>query len=124
MNGGELYGARILSPTTVRHMRSNHLPDNKDMAAMGQPVWSETSYDGIGFGLGFAVVLDPVKASIVASPGEHHWGGAASTFFWLDPSEDLYTVFLTQLIPSSTYPIRRELRARVYQSLVDSNVKN
>ncbi len=124
MNGGELDGARILSPTTVRHMRSNHLPDNKDMAAMGQPVWSETSYDGIGFGLGFAVVLDPVKASIVASPGEHHWGGAASTFFWLDPSEDLYTIFLTQLIPSSTYPIRRELRARVYQSLVDSNVKN
>ena len=100
-------------------MRLNQLPDGRDMAAMGQPVWSETSYDGIGFGLGFAVVLDPVKASIITSPGEHHWGGAASTFFWIDPTEDLFVVFFTQLMPSSTYPIRRELRTRVYQSLVD-----
>jgi CubicO group peptidase (beta-lactamase class C family) len=119
LNGGELDGARVLGRKTVEHMRLNHLPGNSDMAGMGQPVWSETSYDGIGFGLGFAVVLDPAKASIVTSPGEHHWGGAASTFFWLDPVEDLYVVFLTQLIPSSTYPIRRELRARVYQALVD-----
>ena len=120
MNGGELDGVRILSPTTVRHMRTNHLPVNKDMAAMGQPVWSETNYDGIGFGLGFAIVLDPVKASIVASPGEHHWGGAASTFFLLDQVEDLYVIFLTQLIPSSTYPIRRELRVMVYQAMTES----
>ena len=118
MNGGELNGQRLLGRKTVEHMRLNHLPDNRDMAAMGQPVWSETSYDGIGFGLGFAVVLDPAKASIVASVGEHHWGGAASTFFWLDPLEDLFVVFFTQLIPSSTYPIRRELRTRIYQTLV------
>ena len=119
MNGGELNGQRLLGRKTVEHMRLNHLPDNRDMAAMGQPVWSETSYDGIGFGLGFAVVLDPAKASIVASVGEHHWGGAASTFFWLDPLEDLFVVFFTQLIPSSTYPIRRELRTRIYQTLVE-----
>ena len=119
MNGGELKGQRLLGRKTVEHMRLNHLPENRDMAAMGQPVWSETSYDGIGFGLGFAVVLDPAKASIVASVGEHHWGGAASTFFWLDPVEDLFVVFFTQLIPSSTYPIRRELRTRVYQTLVE-----
>ncbi|MEM9621775.1 MAG: serine hydrolase domain-containing protein [Pseudomonadota bacterium] len=119
LNGGELDGQRLLGRKTVAYMRRNHLPDNADMAAMGQPVWSETSYDGIGFGLGFAVVLDPVKAHIVTSAGEYHWGGAASTFFWLDPEEDLFVVFLTQLIPSSTYPIRRELRTRVYQTLVD-----
>lgn len=119
INLGELEGERLLSPTTLRYMRTNQLPNNADMAAMGQPVWSETSYDGIGFGLGFAVVLDPVKASIITSPGEHHWGGAASTFFWLDPTEDLFVVFFTQLMPSSTYPIRRELRTRVYQSLID-----
>jgi len=119
LNGGELEGARVLGRKTVEHMRLNHLPNNNDMAAMGQPVWSETSYDGIGFGLGFAVVLDPAKASIITSPGEHHWGGAASTFFWLDPAEELFVVFLTQLIPSSTYPIRRELRSRIYQALVD-----
>jgi len=119
LNEGELGGARLLSPTTIRFMRRNQLPDNRDMAAMGQPVWSETSYDGIGFGLGWAVVLDPVKAHLVTSVGEHHWGGAASTFFWLDAEEDLYVIFFTQLMPSSTYPIRRELRTRVYQALID-----
>ncbi len=120
LNGGQLDGVRILSPTTVRYMRTNQLPEGRDMAGMGQPVWSETSYEGIGFGLGFAVVIDPVKAHIIASPGEHHWGGAASTFFWLDPVEDLAVVFLTQLMPSSTYPIRRELRVAVYQALAES----
>ena len=119
LNRGELDGERVLGRKTVEYMRLNHLPDNKDMAAMGQPVWSETSYDGIGFGLGWAVVIDPVKAHIITSVGEHHWGGAASTFFWLDPVEDLFAVFFTQLMPSSTYPIRRELRTRVYQSLID-----
>jgi CubicO group peptidase (beta-lactamase class C family) len=119
LNDGELDGARLLGRKTVEYMRLNHLPDDRDMAAMGQPVLSETSYDGIGFGLGFAVVIDPVKAQIVTSAGEHHWGGAASTFFWLDPEEDLFVVFYTQLIPSSTYPIRRELRTRVYQAIVD-----
>ncbi|NKB98603.1 MAG: serine hydrolase [Pseudomonadales bacterium] len=119
LNGGELDGTRLLGCKTVEYMRLNHLPDNQDMAAMGQPVWSETSYDGIGFGLGFAVVIDPVEAHIITSPGEHHWGGAASTFFWIDPEEDLFVVFFTQLIPSSTYPIRRELRTAVYQAIVD-----
>ena len=119
LNGGELDGQRLLGRKTVAFMRQNHLPENRDMAAMGQPIWSETSYDGIGFGLGFAVVIDPVKAQVMTSVGEHHWGGAASTFFWLDPEEDLYVVMLTQLMPSSTYPIRRELRTRVYQALID-----
>jgi len=118
LNNGQWGGQQLLSPTTVAFMRKNQLPDNKDMAAMGQPVWSETNYDGIGFGLGFAVVLDPVKAHTITSVGEHHWGGAASTFFWLDPEEDLLVVFLTQLMPSSTYPIRRELRTAVYQAII------
>lgn len=119
LNRGALDGVRLLGRKTVEYMRMNQLPDGRDMAAMGQPVWSETTYEGIGFGLGFAVVLDPVKAHIITSPGEHHWGGAASTFFWIDPVEDLYVVFLTQLMPSSTYPIRRELRTAVYQALID-----
>jgi CubicO group peptidase (beta-lactamase class C family) len=119
MNRGELDGSRLLSRKTVEFMRLNQLPNNGDMASMGQPVWSETSYEGIGFGIGWAVVLDPVKAHIIASVGEHHWGGAASTFFWLDPEEELFVIFLTQLIPSSTYPIRRELRSRIYQTLVN-----
>jgi CubicO group peptidase (beta-lactamase class C family) len=119
LNGGELNGHRLLSPKTVQFMTLNHLPDGKDMSAMGQPVWSETSYDGIGFGLGFAVVLDPAQAQVLTSPGEAHWGGAASTFFWIDQEEALYTVLFTQLMPSSTWPLRRELRTLVYQSLLD-----
>lgn len=118
LNDGELDGVRLLGRKTVEHMRQNQLPDNRDMAAMGQSVWSETSYQGIGFGLGFAVVLDPVKAGMITSPGEHHWGGAASTFFWIDPVEKLYVILLTQLYPSSSYPLRAELRTAVYQALV------
>ena len=119
LSRGALNDVRLLSPKTVQYMRTNQLPGNRDMAAMGQPVWSETSYEGIGFGLGFAVVLDPVAANLITSPGEHHWGGAASTFFWIDPVEDLVVVFFTQLMPSSMYPLRRELRVRVYQSIVE-----
>ena len=119
LNGGAAGQVRLLGRKTVDYMRTNQLPGNRDMAAMGQPVWSETSYDGIGFGLGFAVVVDPVKAAIVTSRGEHHWGGAASTFFWVDPVEDLYVVFLTQLMPSSSYPLRRYLRVLAQQAIVD-----
>ena len=120
LNRGQLDGKRLLGRKTVDYMRLNHLPENRDMAAMGrQAVWSETTYEGIGFGLGWAVVIDPVKAQMMTSVGEHHWGGAASTFFFIDPDEDLYVIYLSQLMPSSSYPIRRELRSLVYQTLVD-----
>jgi len=116
---GALDGQRILGRRTVELMTMNHLPDNADMAAMGTPVHSETSYEGIGFGLGFSVVLDPARAKAACSPGEYAWGGAASAAFWVDPVEDIVVVFLTQVMPSSSYPIRRELRALVYQALID-----
>ncbi len=114
---GELDGVRVLGRKTVEYMSSNHLPGNCDLAAMGQPVFSETSYEGIGFGLGFSVVVDPAAASVLDSPGEYAWGGAASTYFWVDPLEEVVVVFMTQLLPSSTYPIRRELKTLVYQAL-------
>ena len=117
LNKGELDGQRLLGRKTVEYMASNHLPGNCDLAAMGQPVFSETPYDGIGFGLGFSVVLDPCAANVLDSPGEFAWGGAASTYFWIDPAEEVVAVFLTQLLPSSTYPIRRELKTLVYQAL-------
>jgi CubicO group peptidase (beta-lactamase class C family) len=117
--GGELDGHRILGRRTVELMMMNHLPGNADMAAMGTPVHSETSYEGIGFGLGFSVVLDVATAKAACSVGEAAWGGAASTAFWIDPAEDLVAVFMTQLMPSSTWPLRRELRSLVYQALVD-----
>ena len=116
---GEANGVRLLGRKTVEYMTLNHLPGNKDLAAMGQPIFSETPYDGIGFGLGFSVILDPATANVLDSPGEYAWGGAASTYFWIDPVEELIVIFMTQLLPSSSYPIRRQLKALVYQALVD-----
>ena len=118
-NKGELNGERILGRKTVEFMTINHLPGNTDLAGIGQKVFSEMPFDGIGFGLGFSVVLDPAKSSIIGSPGEYAWGGAASTAFWIDPVEDMSVLFLTQLMPSSSYPIRRDLRVLSYQALVD-----
>lgn len=114
---GSLDGTRLLGRKTVELMTMNHL--DGDMAAMGQPRFAESTYHGIGFGLGFSVLLDPAKSQIVGSPGEYGWGGMASTGFWIDPVEDLAVVLMTQLMPSSLYPLRRELRVLVYQALVD-----
>jgi len=117
LNKGELGGTRLLGRKTIELMTSNHL--RGDMADMGTPRFSETTFEGIGFGLGFSVMIDPAKAQILGSPGEYSWGGAASTAFWIDPAEEMFVVFLTQLMPSSTYPFRRELRVLTYQALVD-----
>ena len=114
---GELDGVRLLGRKTIEYMTTNHLPG--DLADMGQPTFNETTYEGIGFGLGFSVMLDPAKARLMGTPGEYAWGGYAGTAFWIDPLEDMTVIFLTQLIPSSAYPIRRELRVLTYQALVD-----
>jgi len=119
-NGGELDGARILSPMTLRLMTSNHLPGGADLTQMSRSLFSESTYAGIGFGLGFAVVFDPPKTLIPGSKGEFYWGGAASTAFWVDPVEHISVVFMTQLMPSSAWPIRRELRTLVYSALTES----
>jgi len=119
LNGGEFGGVRLLSPRTVRYMTRNHLPGNADLATFGRPLFAETRFDGVGFGLGFGVVLDPVAHKTPTSAGEYHWGGMASTAFWGDPVEKLTVVFMTQLMPSSTYPLRSQLRQLVYQSIVD-----
>jgi CubicO group peptidase (beta-lactamase class C family) len=116
LNKGELSGNRLLGRKTVELMMSNHLKG--DMAAMGQARFSESNYNGIGFGLGFSVMLNPAQAEIVGTPGEVAWGGAASTAFWIDPGEDMAVLMATQLTPSSSYPIRRELRVLSYSALV------
>ena len=117
LGGGALDGIRLLGRKTVALMMSNHL--GGDMASMGQARFSESSYEGIGFGLGFSVMLDPARAQIVGTPGESAWGGAASTGFWIDPAEDMAVVFFTQLTPSSTYPVRKQLRVLTYSAVVD-----
>jgi CubicO group peptidase (beta-lactamase class C family) len=117
--GGELDGVRLLSPRTVAYMASNHLPGGRDLNQMGQEGFAESAMEGMGFGLGFSVNLSPQANAAIGSVGDYGWGGAASTSFRIDPAEELSFVFLTQLLPSSTYPIRRELAATIYQALVD-----
>jgi CubicO group peptidase (beta-lactamase class C family) len=120
LNEGELDGARILAPKTVRLMATNHLPGDADLTTLSRSMFSESTYAGVGFGLGFAVVFDPPKTLVPCSKGEFYWGGAASTAFWVDPVEKVTAVFMTQLLPSSTYPIRRELRTLVYSALMET----
>ncbi len=118
LNQGELNGTRIIGRKTLAMMASNHLPDHKDLTEMSQSAFSETTYQGVGFGLGFSVILDPVKTQSLTDIGEYGWGGAASTVFWVNPKEEMVVIFLTQLLPSSTYQVRRELRSLVYSSLM------
>jgi len=115
--GGELDGNRLLSPRTVAFMASNHLEG--DIAAIDRSSFGESATVGVGFGLGVSVMLDPAATQMLASPGEFGWGGMASTAFWVDPALDLCVVFMSQLIPSSTYPLRRELHALVQQAILD-----
>jgi len=118
LNQGELDSTRIIGRKTLAMMASNHLPDNRDLTEMSQSAFSETTYQGVGFGLGFSVILDPVKTQSLTDEGEYGWGGAASTVFWVNPKEEMVVIFLTQLLPSSTYQVRRELRSLVYSSLM------
>jgi CubicO group peptidase (beta-lactamase class C family) len=122
LNGGELGGVRLLGPKTLKLMTSNHLPGGRDLPAMSRSLFSEATYNGIGFGLGFAVTMDPAQTLIAGSPGEFNWGGLATTSFFIDPAEELITIFMTQVMPSSAYPIRRELRTMVYAAITDSNL--
>jgi CubicO group peptidase (beta-lactamase class C family) len=116
--GGELDGARILGPRTLQMMHANHLPGGRDLTQLAIGAFSETSNEGIGFGLGFASTIDPVAAGS-PSRGDYYWGGAASTIFWVDPSADLVVIFLTQLLPSSTFNFRGQLKSLIYSALAD-----
>jgi len=119
-NKGELDGIRLLGRKTVELMTVNHLPDGQDLTALAQAgMFTETAYAGVGFGLGFSVMRSPARAQISGTTGEYAWGGAASTAFWIDPVEDLIVIFMTQLMPSSSYPLRRELRTLAYSALID-----
>ena len=116
LNGGELDGVRLVSPKTLELMSHNHLPGGKDLPDLAVSLFSEVTYAGVGFGLGFAVSVSPARGLLPGSPGDISWGGLASTYFWVDPREQLIVIFMTQLTPSATYPIRRELRTLVYSA--------
>lgn len=110
MRGGELDGARILQPKTVALMHENQLPHGRDLASLSTSMFSEADYAGVGFGLGFATDL---------RTQEYFWGGVFSTFFFIDPVERLIGLLMTQHLPSSVYPIRRDLRDGVRGAIRD-----
>lgn len=119
LNGGEFDGKRFVSRKTIDFMRLNHLPGDRTMKEMSSSAFSELAAEGTGFGLGFSVLLDPAEAQTVGSVGNYSWGGAASTYFWIDPEEDMIAILMTQLYPSSTYPLRPQLQQLVYAAVGD-----
>lgn len=106
LNGGELDGVRILSPTTVDLMTVDH---TGDLDFRG----------GQGFGLGFSIVKDPGASGLPGSVGEYGWGGAYHSTYWVDPHEELVVVYMTQLIPAGGLDDHAKLRTLIYQSIVD-----
>mgnify|MGYP003342600138 CR=1 FL=1 len=116
---GALSASEIKGRHTTSAARLYHLPGGGDLVATARDSFSETDMEGVGFGLGFAILLDRGRNRSAAANGLFTWGGAASTSFWVDPVEDLTVTFFTQLLPSSTYPVRRLLQRSVYQAVVE-----
>jgi CubicO group peptidase (beta-lactamase class C family) len=120
LNGGALDGVRLLGPKTVQLMTVNHLPGGSDLATLSRSLFSEATNAGVGFGLGFAVTVNTAPTLVPGSVGEFYWGGMFSTAFHIDPVERLIFIFMTQLSPSSTWPVRRELKTLIYSALAES----
>jgi CubicO group peptidase (beta-lactamase class C family) len=115
--GGTVDGKRIIGRRTLEYMTENHLPGGADMSKFATGSFSEAGYAGVGFGLGFANLLDPISNGHPATAGTYYWGGLASTLFWVDPAEELVVVFMTQLMPSSIFNFRGQLENIVYAAL-------
>ena len=120
LHGGELDGKRVLGRKTIELMSMNHLPGGGELQEFALPGgYGETGFDGVGFGLTMAVGLGPVATQSAGSSGDYYWGGAASTIFWIDPTEDLVAIFMTQLMPSGTFDFRGQLKSIIYPAIVD-----
>lgn len=117
LNGGALDGVQIISPKTLELMTANHIPGGQDLTQMSKSLFSEAEMAGIGFGLGFATTIDSAATLTPCSAGDFYWGGMYSTAFFVDPVEDIIMIFMTQLMPSSTYPVRREIKTMIYSAL-------
>lgn len=115
LNKGEWQGSRLLEKETVELMTKNHLSTAHLPISYNGIV--EAAVPGIGFGLGFNVLLDPAQAGINGNHGDYGWGGYAETYFWIDPREKVIAILMAQFMPSLTYPIRNEFRTLVYQVL-------
>ncbi|GHF44322.1 serine hydrolase domain-containing protein [Streptomyces griseosporeus] len=115
---GELDGVRLLAPETVDLMTRNHLPGGADLRSFGsRPAHDEPGNDGVGFGLGVSVVVDPARTQAPSGLGTFGWSGVATTTFWVDPGRDLTVQFLTQVRPRRSLRIFPELRRLVHEAV-------
>ena len=119
LNGGQLDGTRILGPRTIELMTMNHLPDNDEISARAFGTWTESANDGIGFGLGFGLLIDLARSQNLGSVGEYFWAGTASTVFWIDPVEDTIVIFMSQFVPSEPVDVSGQLKQLLYPGLLD-----
>ena len=115
---GSANGEEIIGSRTLALMIKNHILNSADLRQTAIGSFSETAYEGVGFGLGFATTLDEISSGTIGA-GDYYWGGAASTIFWVDPVEDLYAVFMTQLMPSATFNFRGQLKNIIYGAIRD-----
>lgn len=113
MEGGVFEGRRILSQESVTRMMTNQLPSGGDLVAEGASPVSETAPEGVGMGLGGAVLLDPARVEIPGSKGTWFWGGLLSTGFFLDPVRRVIGIAMTQLMPPDTTRLREDFRRGV-----------
>ena len=111
LNRGELHGVRILAPKTVSLILENHTGD--------LPIW--LSGPGMGFGLGYGIVLDRGESASPLSEGSAYWGGAYCTISWIDPKHNLVGLLMTQVRPYTHINIRRDFQVLTYQSLIGNN---
>ncbi|MFI8191455.1 serine hydrolase domain-containing protein [Streptomyces sp. NPDC085946] len=114
---GELDGVRVLAPETVDLMTSNHLPGGADLRSFGsRPAHDEPGNDGVGFGLGLSVVIDPSRTQSPSGLGTFGWSGVATTTFWVDPGRDLTVQFMTQVRPRTSHTVFRDLKRLVHEA--------
>lgn len=111
LNEGEYNGVRILGRKTVQYLTSNHLPENL--------VPFSADATGEGYGLAMSVTVDEDQVKFMSSTGNYGWGGAASTYFRVDPKENLIMISMTQFLPMGFHAYHDDFRNLVYQALVD-----
>lgn len=117
---GELDGTRLLTADSVDLMTSNHLPGGVDMRTFGsRPAHDEPGNEGVGFGLGVSVVIDPARTKAATGLGMYGWSGVATTTFWVDPSRDLTVQFLTQVRPRTSHTLFQDLKRLVHEAVAD-----
>jgi CubicO group peptidase (beta-lactamase class C family) len=113
IHNGQYEGGRLLGRKTLEWMTCNHIPEQFMPLKMGP--W-ELDH---GYGLGFRVTTSLGEARKSTSVGEYGWGGAANTYFWIDPAEEIIGLMMTQYMPTPSYPVQERFQNLAYQAIVD-----